>query len=277
MLVLLLQPVVCLSEHFCTKFSLRIFSIDSIQKSSKRFRISQNTLTNSIDQILFYSSDKNVLFLSLPVQILFPSVKSCLRLLSDYFFFSFLYTSMVLIFSISVVALFHLNGGYKSMSFDPECGAESNSLLIFLYLQYKAFHNLSHCPCTLLCISLVKLCKGGACVIFPQFYLDVIAVQYYIRWASPLAQLQRVHWQCRRRTDMGLIPESGRSPGGLNGTLVFLLGKSHGQRSLQVTVSVQFSRSVVSDSLRPHESQHARPPCPSPTPGVHSDSRPSSQ
>ena len=35
--------------------------------------------------------------------------------------------------------------------------------------------------------------------------------------------------------------------------------------------SVQFSRSVVSDSLRPHESQHARPPGPSPTPGVHSD------
>ena len=33
--------------------------------------------------------------------------------------------------------------------------------------------------------------------------------------------------------------------------------------------SVQVSRSVVSDSLRPHESQHARPPCPSPTPGVH--------
>ena len=41
--------------------------------------------------------------------------------------------------------------------------------------------------------------------------------------------------------------------------------------------SVQFSCSVVSDSLRPHESQYARPPCPSPTPGVHSDSRPSSQ
>ena len=39
--------------------------------------------------------------------------------------------------------------------------------------------------------------------------------------------------------------------------------------------SVQFSRSVVSDSLRPHESQHTRPPCPSPFPGVHSDSRPS--
>ena len=41
--------------------------------------------------------------------------------------------------------------------------------------------------------------------------------------------------------------------------------------------SVQFCCSVVSDSLRPHESQRARPPCPSPTLGVHSDSRPSSQ
>ena len=41
--------------------------------------------------------------------------------------------------------------------------------------------------------------------------------------------------------------------------------------------SVQFSRSVVSDSLQPHELQLARPPCLSPTPGVHSDSCPSSQ
>ena len=41
--------------------------------------------------------------------------------------------------------------------------------------------------------------------------------------------------------------------------------------------SVQFSHSVVSDSVRPHELQHARPPCPSPSPRVHSDSRPLSQ
>ena len=41
--------------------------------------------------------------------------------------------------------------------------------------------------------------------------------------------------------------------------------------------SIQFSHSVVSNSLGSHESQHTRPPCPSPTPGVHSDSRPSSQ
>ena len=45
---------------------------------------------------------------------------------------------------------------------------------------------------------------------------------------------------------------------------------------VRLVSSVQFSRSVVSNSLRPHESQHARPPCPSPTPGVHSYSRPSS-
>ena len=41
--------------------------------------------------------------------------------------------------------------------------------------------------------------------------------------------------------------------------------------------SVQFSHSVMSDSLWPHESQHARPPCPSPTPGVHTNSCPLSQ
>ncbi|CAM9632264.1 unnamed protein product, partial [Rangifer tarandus platyrhynchus] len=39
--------------------------------------------------------------------------------------------------------------------------------------------------------------------------------------------------------------------------------------------SAQFSRSVMSDSLRPHESHHARPPCPSPAPGVYSNSCPS--
>ena len=41
--------------------------------------------------------------------------------------------------------------------------------------------------------------------------------------------------------------------------------------------SIQFSHSVVSDSLWPHEPQHTRPPCPSPTPRVYSNSRPSTQ
>ena len=41
-----------------------------------------------------------------------------------------------------------------------------------------------------------------------------------------------------------------------------------------IWTSVQFSCLVVSDSLQPHEFQHARPPCPSPTPGAHSNSCP---
>ena len=46
---------------------------------------------------------------------------------------------------------------------------------------------------------------------------------------------------------------------------------------MEVLSSVQVCHSVVSDSLWPQESQHTRPPYPSPTPGVHSDSHPSSQ
>ena len=46
---------------------------------------------------------------------------------------------------------------------------------------------------------------------------------------------------------------------------------------IYVSHSVQFSHSVISDSLRPHESQHTRPPCPSPTPRVHSNSHPLSR
>ena len=57
--------------------------------------------------------------------------------------------------------------------------------------------------------------------------------------------------------------------------ITFLLRSRHLLISwLQSFSSVQFSHSVVSDSLRPHESQHARPPCPSPTPGVYSNSCP---
>ena len=88
--------------------------------------------------------------------------------------------------------------------------------------------------------------------------------------------------------DSGSIPGSGRFPWRRKWqpTPAFLPGESHGQKSLAgcspwggkkfssvsvqfSTVSVQFSGSVVSDSLRPHELQHARPPCPSPTAGVY--------
>ena len=54
----------------------------------------------------------------------------------------------------------------------------------------------------------------------------------------------------------------------------FRLQTSYTAASVYQFSSVQFSWSVMSDSLRPHESQHARPPCPSPTPGVYSNSCP---
>ena len=52
--------------------------------------------------------------------------------------------------------------------------------------------------------------------------------------------------------------------------------KFHHQNSVLLS-SLQFSRSVVSESLRPHGLQHSRPPCPSPTHRVYSNSCPSSQ
>ena len=54
--------------------------------------------------------------------------------------------------------------------------------------------------------------------------------------------------------------------------------KTDTQESIEKTRdSAQFSCSVISDSLRPHELQHARPPCPLPNPGVHPNSCPSSR
>ena len=50
----------------------------------------------------------------------------------------------------------------------------------------------------------------------------------------------------------------------------------HFDYSYSNTLAIRFSHSVVSDSLWPHESKHARAPCPSPTPGVHPNSCPSS-
>ena len=91
--------------------------------------------------------------------------------------------------------------------------------------------------------------------------------------------------------DTGLVFGSGRFPGEGNGSSLqyFYLGNfmDKGVWGLQfsgwqkswtwLSGAVQFSRSVVSDSLRPHGLQHARLPCPSPTPGACSNSCSSSQ
>ena len=67
---------------------------------------------------------------------------------------------------------------------------------------------------------------------------------------------------------------------GLKNAFSFIFAPKFFFIHLNTTLTIrsdQISHSVVSYSLRPHESQHTRPPCPSPTPRVHSDSCPSSQ
>ena len=75
-------------------------------------------------------------------------------------------------------------------------------------------------------------------------------------------------WQCYSRIFYSNLVKSKKS------RIFSHIEDTYKRLSLYFLSSVKFSRSVVSNSLRPHESQHARPPCPSPTPGVHSDSCP---
>ena len=78
--------------------------------------------------------------------------------------------------------------------------------------------------------------------------------------------------------DRGLIPKSGRSPGGRHGnSLQYSCLKNSVDRGAGDYSLVPCSCSVVSYSLPPHGRQHARLLCPSPTPGVYSNSCPSSQ
>ena len=93
-------------------------------------------------------------------------------------------------------------------------------------------------------------------------------------WTSLVAQL--VKNPPTMRKDLGSIPGLGRSPREGKGYPLQYSGlEKFMNSSLHMVMyqfsSVQFSLSVMSDSLRPHESQHARPPCPSPTLRVHSD------
>ena len=83
-------------------------------------------------------------------------------------------------------------------------------------------------------------------------YLSLIVPGTYVAVSS-------LHWSDNQTTRIHSGIPTSVYPPGLQGLQYYEFG------------SVQFSRSVVSDSLQPHELQHARPPCPSPTPGVHPD------
>ena len=104
------------------------------------------------------------------------------------------------------------------------------------------------------------------------------AIPWTVACQAPLSMgfSRQEYWRGLPGPSAGDLPHLGLNPGLLHCRQI-LYHLSHQGSPKQYIRSDQISRSVVSDSLQPHESQHARPPCPSPTPGVHSDSCPSSQ
>ena len=109
----------------------------------------------------------------------------------------------------------------------------------------------------------------GCCFCFgsiPSFFLELFLHWYPVAYWTPLT------WAAHL-SESYLFAFSSCSSGsqGKNSEVVC---HSFLQYTMFYQCSVQFSCSVVSDSLWPHESQHTRPPCASPTPGVYSDSRP---
>ena len=93
---------------------------------------------------------------------------------------------------------------------------------------------------------------------------------------SPWNSLGQNTGVCSLSLLQGIFPTHGSNPGLLHGRRTPYQLSHKGSTSKPFS-SVQFSHSVLSDSLWPHESQHARPPCPSPTPRVYSNSCASSR
>ena len=121
---------------------------------------------------------------------------------------------------------------------------------------------------------LTYCCRGEEIV--REFWMDMYAL-LYLKWitSKDLLYSTRHSAQCYVAAWMG-----GEFGGEWIPVYVWLspfavhLKLSHFYLAIS---SVQFSRSVMSDSLQPPEPQHAWPPCPSPTPGIHPNPCPSSQ
>ena len=108
----------------------------------------------------------------------------------------------------------------------------------------------------------------------PEYFL---CLDYYAPLPPPGHLLETSPLQSGPKGSLNFLCYCLRSVPGYSCSLVLFLPHLAAMLLAWWLTLVQFSRSVVSDFLRPHESQHARPPCPSPTPGVHSNSCPSSQ
>ena len=81
--------------------------------------------------------------------------------------------------------------------------------------------------------------------------------------------MKKIYFLCKTRKSISID--------GTDMEYRLVITSMEGKKFKMTISSVQFSRSVMIDSLRPHESQRARPPCPSPTLGIHSNSHPSSR
>jgi len=103
----------------------------------------------------------------------------------------------------------------------------------------------------------------------------------YTEWSKSAKARQISHmnlyiWNLERWYWHTYLPSSSGDTG-IVGRLVDTVGEGEGETNrvaLTHISSIQFSRSVMSDSLRPHGLQHTKPPCPSPTPGVYPNSCP---
>ena len=133
------------------------------------------------------------------------------------------------------------------------------------------------CVCfCVVCVSCLSLCRNNYMALL-RSAVNYINKCTNVNGGYTPAQRQIIEFSIKRKVHMWIEqyvnfhsfqpPHMARS---CNKKTVFPSGSVHYS-------SAQFICSVVSDSLRPHESQHPRPPCPSPTPGVHADSRSSSQ
>ena len=101
-------------------------------------------------------------------------------------------------------------------------------------------------------------------------------------WMTSLSLFTFTHWRRKWQPTPMFLPGESQGRGawwaaiyGVAESWTWL--KRLSSNSSLVCMSVQYSHSVVSDYLRPHEPQHARPPCPSPTPGVHPNPCPLNQ
>ena len=113
-------------------------------------------------------------------------------------------------------------------------------------------------------------------VVFPQRGFTLSSVRQ-MEWGADLSEDRLKH-----KILSLLLVSSTLSMRSVLAAVLSTKPEDHGMLALyqtphQAFSSVQFSHSVMSNSLQPHELQHARPPCPSPTPGVHSNSCPSSR